>query len=646
MMNIIQKSKKYIGLAAIALTVVGSSLVSPLTHAGNPVFNQMQGDKEQLVGRTQDQSAYSNPVTATTQDRVTVAIYIHNSGGSTAANTVVKLSEINAGNTQSHQLVSSISADGVDPVTATIVNGQVVGHSNLTINLDKSATMTYVNGSTAWYPNFGSNPNEPGIVMPDGIMSANGINLGSVESCWDHVGYVLADFVFTSTPTVANLQTEKWVAVYGGNNQWVKENTALVGDQLRYQIYYNNNGGVVATNATITDRLPDGVSYQANSVTKRVKDVNNNDVDIDIPDSQLTISGQNITIPVGNVLPGQGNSGYVYLRVKVNNLSVGTHTLTNNADLVATNAAMVSASALTKVTVSETPVSDVRILKEVVNTSVSGSRWVKENTAKPGDHLQYRLTVYNQGNAGADNVVVKDVLPQHISYVAGSTKIYNVTDPNNGTTLADGIVGNGINIGTVNSGVPNGNKYIVFDAIVSTNITAGNHDLINTASVWLNSMKKYEDTAKTTVTAETGLLLTKEVWSANTGQWVGRLENVRPGDYVLYRIQVRNTGSTTVNNPVIKDILPANVDYISGSTLMDGSAVVDDAWITAGTGIHIANVTAGNFKTITLKVKVQSCPPGGTYTLTNTATVIADGLDLKTATADIVVTAGPPALPR
>lgn len=642
-MKMFKPFNKILGLTAIGAVLLGTAVTGPKASAANPQFNFLPGDRDMAVGRTQNMNDYSDPVNANVSDRVTVALYYHNGvENSTAVNTRFQV-QLPSGSSAQHVIKTTLSADNATAVTNTVVNGQIVGAPDMTINLNQAAEIHYVPGSTLWFPDFNTNPNQTGVHMPDDIVTPSGLNIGNIAGCWDHAGYVLFDVVFSQQ---AALQTDKWVAVFGGANQWQKEVTANPGDQLHYQIYYNNTGNGIARNGKIVDTLPAEVTYEPGSTLKRVKDANNNDVDIIIPDNQIQFSGQSMTIPLGDIAPGQNNSGFVYFRVKINNnLSVGTHVLVNNETLSADNTPGVSASAKATVVVNPTPVPDVKITKEVVNLTQGGTDWVRENTAKPGDTLRYRLTIYNQGNGPANNVSVNDVLPNNVSYIAGSTKIFT-TDPNSGQPLPDTITTTGVNIGTVANGVPSGNRYITFDVKISSSMPAGNVDLINTSNVFMAGVLKDTSTAKTTVTAETGLLITKQVWNAATGQWVGKLDNVHPGDTVTYMIQVKNTGNTTITNPVIKDTLPNLVTYVAGSTRMDGSVAVDDQWITTGAGILMANSPAGGVKTITFQAKVQSCPPGGTFTLTNVASVTADGVGTKTASADIVVTAGAPAPPH
>lgn len=62
------------------------------------------------------------------------------------------------------------------------------------------------------------------------------------------------------------------------------------------------------------------------------------------------------------------------------------------------------------------------------------------------------------------NLTLRDILPTGLSYISGSTQIYNTKHPK-GVTLSDNIItDNGINIGDY---APGSNAWIYFDATAS-----------------------------------------------------------------------------------------------------------------------------------------------------------------------------------
>jgi uncharacterized repeat protein (TIGR01451 family)/LPXTG-motif cell wall-anchored protein len=118
----------------------------------------------------------------------------------------------------------------------------------------------------------------------------------------------------------------------------------------------------------------------------------------------------------------------------------------------------------------------------------------------------------------------------------------------------------------------------------------------------------------------------------------------KPGDQVEYKIAYKNTGSTRQDNVVIKDQLPAGVEYVAGSAKLansesNGYQSVSDNIVT-NTGINIGSYAenGGNaFVKFTAKVtdnsKLAAC---GKNTLTNKA-IAQTTNGSKSDTADVVV---------
>jgi len=165
--------------------------------------------------------------------------------------------------------------------------------------------------------------------------------------------------------------------------------------------------------------------------------------------------------------------------------------------------------------------SDFTISKQV---RVAGQTEYKENvTANPGDTLEYRIEYKNTGSIQHNNVVVSDILPQDVSYVAGTTTLKNTNNPT-GKTVSDNLTKGGINIGDYSAG---GNAFVKFNAKVAAKaeLDCGPNNLVNKAKVQVGNNTK-EDTASTTVnvTCEPEKLLvcelaTKKIISINKGDF-------------------------------------------------------------------------------------------------------------------------------
>ena len=138
-------------------------------------------------------------------------------------------------------------------------------------------------------------------------------------------------------------------------------------------------------------------------------------------------------------------------------------------------------------------------VQKTVRKTDSTDKTFKESVAvKPGDKVDYQIYFKNTGNTQLKEVVVKDILPAGVTYVPGTTHLYNSSG---NRVVADGIAGGGIIIGGY---MPNGDAYMKFTAQVANNDklpVCGPNTLKNVAKVTTDAGSK-EDTANVTVDKE------------------------------------------------------------------------------------------------------------------------------------------------
>lgn len=149
-----------------------------------------------------------------------------------------------------------------------------------------------------------------------------------------------------------------------------------------------------------------------------------------------------------------------------------------------------------------TPTPDFSIDKKVRLDGPKGD-WQESIAAKPGDTVNYRMEINNTGTADLKNVILKDQLPQGMSFVPGTVKILDTNNPS-GAYVTDGdkIVTSGINTGGYNPGT---NAIVVFNAKVADNAnlpTCGPQTLTNTASAQPEGQNPKSDTADVTTTKD------------------------------------------------------------------------------------------------------------------------------------------------
>ena len=142
---------------------------------------------------------------------------------------------------------------------------------------------------------------------------------------------------------------------------------------------------------------------------------------------------------------------------------------------------------------------NIDLAKTVRNKTNGEKSWTETVSAKGGDTVQFQIHAKNTGSAGIQNLVIRDILPKGLNYVAGSTKLYNTSNPK-GLKVSDNIIQNsGINIGTYQA---NDDAYVRFDATVAAEKdlpVCGENTLTNIAQVSDQKIVK-NDTASVRIT--------------------------------------------------------------------------------------------------------------------------------------------------
>jgi len=107
--------------------------------------------------------------------------------------------------------------------------------------------------------------------------------------------------------------------------------------------------------------------------------------------------------------------------------------------------------------------SEFDVQKTVRMNGIADKTFKETVNAKAGDKVDYQIYFENKGGAVLNDVSIKDTLPAGMTYVAGSTMLYNA---NGNRTVADGVTTTGLNIGNYG---PTANAYIRFTAQVAGN---------------------------------------------------------------------------------------------------------------------------------------------------------------------------------
>jgi uncharacterized repeat protein (TIGR01451 family) len=171
--------------------------------------------------------------------------------------------------------------------------------------------------------------------------------------------------------------------------KWYDWGDVESGGTVQYQLRFENNGTAPLYDLVFEDTLPDHVKY--NDVGWKWND-------------QPVIDGQTLTW----TLPWQLNPGDqqgFWLQVRVDDGTPAGTILTNTAVGSSSTAEVLYTDNTAVVTLYTGP--DLRVEKELLDT-----QWIR-----PGEHMRYRIRVWNDGHAWARNAVLTDILPAGMTFV-------------------------------------------------------------------------------------------------------------------------------------------------------------------------------------------------------------------------------------
>ncbi|MCD3298298.1 DUF11 domain-containing protein, partial [Clostridium botulinum C/D] len=154
------------------------------------------------------------------------------------------------------------------------------------------------------------------------------------------------------------------------------------------------------------------------------------------------------------------------------------------------------------------------------------------------------------------NANIKDTLPSGLYYNPSSLTVNGV--PNSNSIIS------GININNLN---PNSTTTISYTATVTappdSNLKYTNYVNTNYNYV-LSDGSNYSNNVVATNNVYTSNIIIKPTLSLSVDK-----DNVSTGDTINFKILVSNNSSTTIENPVLTDILPNGLEYVPETLKID-----------------------------------------------------------------------------
>jgi uncharacterized repeat protein (TIGR01451 family) len=377
----------------------------------------------------------------------------------------------------------------------------------------------------------------------------------------------------------------------------VNTTTPTINDNLTYTLDLTNDGPDTATNVTVEEILPEGLSFVSYTTTQGSYDSTTGIWTVGtLPNGatvQLTITATvNVTGTITN-----------YAQVETSDQpdpdsTPGDDSTTDDDDS--------STTVISQPTVTNTPTNTPIVPTDTFtpsptvtpnpNADLSLTKYVSNSTPKVGENITYTITVYNAGPATATNVTVYEPL------VGGTTFVS--ANPSQGSyNVSTGIW----TIGTIPV-----NQTRTLQITVTMNVAG---TVTNTAQVQTSDQPDPDSTPGNNNPNEDD----QDSATTNSEQpgadlsLVKRVNNSTPvvGQNVTFTIEVRNSGPQQADGVSVRDLLPP------GTTFVD--AQPSQGSYNSGNGVWtIGTLTKDSTVTMLLTVRVDSSTQ-----ITNVAEVIS-----------------------
>ena len=433
----------------------------------------------------------------------------------------------------------------------------------------------------------------------------------------------LGTIVDDDVPELTVMKTDSLASDTNGDGE------ANPGDTVRYQIVLSNPGSGLLSGVELSDTIPAQTALVAGSVTT----------------SQGTVTSTDpVAVSVGDLAPGA--SATVSFEVAIlGPIPLGLEQIENQA--------VVSSAELGDV-VSDDPdtaaAADPTVTPIVGNPELVASKGDTleidvddDGQVSPGDQVRYTIRIDNIGDGAATGIVLRDLLDDNVSLVAGSVSTTL------GVVLSEDPID--VEIGVLTGGAPaaGASATVTFDVEIVNPFPLGLDRIVNQGTVTSDQLPAVltddpemggdSDPTVTLVVAMPRLVAEKTDALALDADGDGVTS---PGDTLAYTVTVGNLGNTAATGVELVDLIPEHTTLVLGSVTTSAGTVISENSVE----VSVSQLNVGDEVTIGFQVAIANPIPVGVAEIVNQGAVGADGVDdVLTDDPDVGGDADPTATP-
>lgn len=369
-----------------------------------------------------------------------------------------------------------------------------------------------------------------------------------------------------TTSTSTNIATNPVLDAMITMVKSVDQTLVTLGDTITYTTILTNNGNTNATNITFTDLIPDGTTFITDSVTiNGITQIGlNPNTGITIgsiaPNSSISIAFQvtATSTPVQNPIANSATASYTFIADP--NAPIVSRNVTSNTTFTTINTA-----------------------------TILSSKQVDKAFSHIGDTLTYTVTLTNNGNSSAQNVIFTDAMSSGTKFITNSFSINGI--PQSGADPT-----NGVNIGPITAGAT-----VTVSFQVNVTSLPTQNPIVNFSSTSYQLVSPPD--AETSISNPVSTQIKEAILSMTKNESVSFADI---GQTAFYTTSITNIGNTDATNIVFTDALPSGLTFVPNTLTVDG---VLQPNANPNTGVLLATLPPNEIYSIVFQVTVNSIPP-------------------------------------